>query len=36
MITTHESVEKMINYIDDLSIECESFFVNNDGTPMPW
>lgn len=36
MITTHESVEKMINYVDDLSIECESFFVNNDGTPMPW
>ena len=36
MITTHESVEKMIRYIDDLSEESESFFVNNDGTPMPW
>ena len=36
MITTHESVEKMIRYIDDLSVESESFFVNNDGTPMPW
>lgn len=36
MITTHESVEKMIRYIDDLSLESESFFVNNDGTPMPW
>ena len=36
MITTHESVEKMIRYIDGLSVESESFFVNNDGTPMPW
>tara|TARA_B100000401_G_scaffold415876_1_gene337786 strand:+ start:492 stop:1283 length:792 start_codon:yes stop_codon:yes gene_type:complete len=36
MITTHESVGKMIRYIDDLSLESESFFVNNDGTPMPW
>ena len=36
MITTHESVKNMINYIDDLSVESESFFVNNDGTPMPW
>ena len=36
MITTFESVMKMLSYIDKLTIDTEPLFVNSDGTPMPW
>ena len=36
MITTYESVTKMMSYIEDLTIETKPLFVNCDGTPMPW
>ena len=36
MITTLESVTKMIHYIDRLTIDSQPLFVNCDGTPMPW
>jgi len=36
MITTLESVTQMIQYIDNLTLDTEPFFVNCDGTPMPW
>ena len=36
MITTYESVTKMMSYIEDLTIETKTLFVNCDGTPMPW
>ncbi len=36
MITTYESVIKMLSYIDELTIDTEPLFVNCDGAPMPW
>jgi NAD(P)-dependent dehydrogenase (short-subunit alcohol dehydrogenase family) len=36
MITTLESVQNMMKYIDQLSINTKPLFVNCDGTPMPW
>ena len=36
MITTLESVTKMIHYIDRLTVDNQPLFVNCDGTPMPW
>jgi NAD(P)-dependent dehydrogenase (short-subunit alcohol dehydrogenase family) len=36
MITTFESVMKMLSYIDKLTIDTEPLFVDSDGTPMPW
>ena len=36
MITTFESVTKMLSYIDELTIDTVPLFVNSDGTPMPW
>lgn len=36
MITTYESVTKMMSYIEELTIETKPLFVNCDGTPMPW
>ena len=36
MITSLESVQNMMEYIDQLSIDTKPLFVNCDGTPMPW
>ncbi len=36
MVTTYESVSKMLSYIDQLTLDAEPLFVNSDGTPMPW
>ncbi len=36
MVTTYESVSKMMSYIDQLTIDAEPLFVNSDGSPMPW
>ena len=36
MITTLESVNQMIHYIDNLAMESQPLFVNCDGAPMPW
>ena len=36
MVTTYESVSKMLSYIDQLTLDAEPLFVNADGTPMPW
>jgi short-subunit dehydrogenase len=36
MITSLESVQNMMQYIDQLSIDTKPLFVNCDGTPMPW